>query len=153
RREDAEVLAVLPVDPLDVLGDHDADAGAHLRVRRLLAARALAAPLARDRDLELAGLDRPARDRELLARPEAQVREVSERVVVVVTDVGRRDLVGRDVVAELDRRVPVEVTTLELLPQEFRVLGEIEDAAGDADGVGPLEDWAREEALDHWDSV
>ena len=37
RREDAEVLAILAVDPFDALGHDQLDAGAHLRVRRLLA--------------------------------------------------------------------------------------------------------------------
>ena len=46
--EHAEILAVLPVDPLDALGDHDPDPGDHLGVRRLLARRALAAPRAAD---------------------------------------------------------------------------------------------------------
>ena len=48
RGQHAEVLAVLLVDALDVLGDHQLDAGRHLGIRRLLAAGAFAAPLAAD---------------------------------------------------------------------------------------------------------
>ena len=36
-RQDAQVLAILPIDALDVLGDDELDPGAHLGVGRLLA--------------------------------------------------------------------------------------------------------------------
>src|SRR6266516_4242565 len=87
-RENAQVLAVLPIDPLDVLGHHQLDAGAHLGVGGLLTRRALATPLAADRGDEAAALYRPPRDRELLAALQAQVGEVAEGFVVVVADIG-----------------------------------------------------------------
>src|SRR5436309_2682071 len=73
--EYSQILAILPVDPLDVLGDDQLDAGAHLGVRRLLPRRALAAPLAADRRHEATALHRSPRDRELLAAFQAQERE------------------------------------------------------------------------------
>ena len=48
RGQQAEVLAVLLVDALDIFGDHQLDAGAHLRIGRLLAAGTFAAPFAAD---------------------------------------------------------------------------------------------------------
>ena len=48
RSQQAQVLAVLFVNAFNILGDHQLDSGAHLRVGRLLAARAFAPPLAAD---------------------------------------------------------------------------------------------------------
>src|SRR5439155_457741 len=122
--EYSQILAILPVDPLDVLGDDQLDAGAHLGVRRLLPRRALAAPLAADRRHEATALHRSPRDRELLAAFQAQVREVAQRFVVVVADVGRRDLVGRNVVAQRDGRGPVQVLPRKLAAHQRGVLGQ-----------------------------
>ncbi len=58
----AEVLAVLLVDALDVLGDHQLDAGRHLGIRRLLAAGTFAAALAADSGHKAARLDGATRD-------------------------------------------------------------------------------------------
>src|SRR5581483_2947582 len=63
-----QVLAVLLVDALDVLGDHQLDAGGALGVGRLLAAGALAAALAADRADEAAALHVAALDGELITR-------------------------------------------------------------------------------------
>ena len=62
RREEPEVLAVLPVDPLDVLGHDELDPGRELGVRRLLARGALPAPPARYRSDEAAARRRLRRD-------------------------------------------------------------------------------------------
>ena len=71
----AQVLAVLLVDTLDVFGDHQLDAGAHLGIRRLLAAGTFAAPLAADRRDESAFLYVAALDRHFIAALQAGVRE------------------------------------------------------------------------------
>src|ERR1039457_5263260 len=56
RSQQPEVLAVLLVDALNILRNCDLNPGAHLRVRRLLATRALAATLAAHRANETAFL-------------------------------------------------------------------------------------------------
>ena len=154
-REDADVLAVLAVDPLDVLGDHDADAGGPLRVGRRLAAGALPAALARHGGDEAAVGDVVLADRLLAARPQADVRIAAERLVEVVADPGGRDLVGADVVAQLDRRVPVEILAGELAADQLRVLGEEEDPPLEADGIGSFRDLAIQQVIEHrtWVSV
>ena len=112
RGQDPEVLAVFVVDPLDVLGDDDADPGHELGVGRLLAATPLPPSLAAHRADEAAVLDAAAGDRELVAGLEPQVRELSERLVEVVADVGGRDLVGRDLVPELGAQLLVPLQFL-----------------------------------------
>ena len=67
RREDAQVLAVLLVNPLDVLGDHQLDARRKLRVGRLLAARSFSSPLATDGYDESAFFHICTFDRQLIA--------------------------------------------------------------------------------------
>src|SRR5579859_2520862 len=86
------------IDALDVFGDDQLDAGAHLGVGRLLPGRPFAAALSGDRGDETTLLDRSAGDRELVTALESEVGEFPQRLVVVVADVGGRDLVGRDVV-------------------------------------------------------
>ena len=156
-REHAEVLAVLAIDALDALGDHDLDPRVHLRVRRRLARRTLPAPRPRRARDEPAGAHRAAHHRELLTGLEAEVGEFAERLVEVVADVGRRDLVGRDVVAQLrmrgrsERRRGVERKVLagELAMQQRRILGEQEDASNEADAIGDFLYGACAETLDH----
>src|SRR2546426_11975410 len=63
-------------------------------------------------------LHRSTGDGELLAALQPQVGEVTEGVVVVVTDVGGRDFVGRNVVAQLDARTPVEVLPVQLVGKD-----------------------------------
>src|SRR5581483_9003829 len=88
-----QVLAVLLVDALDVLGDHQLDAGGALGVGRLLAAGALAAALAADRADEAAALHIAALDGELIARLQAGVGELAQGLVEEEADVGGGDLV------------------------------------------------------------
>ncbi len=133
RGEDAEVLAVLPVDPLDVLRDHEPDPGAPFRVRRLFARRALPAALSRDADGESPRLHVPFSDRLFPAAREADVRIVAQPLVEVVADPPGRDLVGRDVVPKRNRRVPVEILAFELPADELRIFRQEEDAAGKCD--------------------
>src|SRR5207302_1557448 len=148
-RENAHVLAVLPIDPLDVLRHHQLDAGAHLGVGGLLTRRALATPLAADRGDEAAALHRPPRDRELLAALQAQVGEVAQGFVVVVADVGGRDLVGRDVVAQLAGGGPIQVLPGELGANERGVFGQKQDASLEPDEIGKSLDPAGLQRLQH----
>ena len=104
--EDAEVLAVLPIDAFDVLGEHQPDPSHHLGVGRLLPARTLPSPLAAHRHHETAVFHRSAGDGKLLSRLEAQVGKFTKGLVVVVADVGRRDFIGGDIVAQLELRRP-----------------------------------------------
>src|SRR2546423_6845311 len=100
RSQQSEVLAVLPVDALDVLGDDAADARGDFGIRRLFAARPFAAPLAGDRDDEAAAFDVALFDGKLVAALQAEVDELAESFVEVIADVSRGDLVGRGVVAQ-----------------------------------------------------
>jgi hypothetical protein len=118
RGQQADVLAVLAVDLLDVLRDHELHAGLELRVRRRLARTAAALAEAAHDHREAAVLDRV-----LLHDAAAQADQAvaRQRLVVVVADPARRQFVGRDVVDQLarwvvaQRRVAVELR-LELLP-------------------------------------
>src|SRR5207247_4014140 len=62
RREHPQVLTILPVDALDILGDHELDARTPLGVWGLLTRRPFPAPLARHRRHVPAALHGPFRD-------------------------------------------------------------------------------------------
>src|SRR5690606_38306062 len=151
RGQDPEVLAVFVVDPLDVLRDDDADPSHQLRVRRLFARTALAAPLPADRADEAALLDAAARDRELAAGLQPEIREEAERLVEVVADVGGRDLVGRDLVPEpgADRVAELEVLAFELTADQVGVVHEEEDAAFETQRRGAFPNVEAEEVSVH----
>ena len=100
RSQQAEVLAVLPIDALDVFGDDTAEAGGDFGIRRLLAARPFAAPLAGDRNDEAAAFDVTLLDGKLVAAFQSEVDEFPQAFVEVIADVSRGDLVCRDVVAQ-----------------------------------------------------
>jgi len=128
RNEQSQVLRVLLIDAFDIFRDDHANARAHFRVRRRLAAGSFAASFARDRRDESAVLDRVAFDRKLVAAFQTQVRKIAERLVVVITNVRGRDLVGLNVVAQFDRRIPSDVLTGELPLDQIGVFGEEQDA-------------------------
>jgi hypothetical protein len=125
--------------------------GHHLRVRALLARGALAAPLAGDGADEAALLHRPLLDGELTPRPQPQVGELAERLVEVVADVGRGDLVGGDLVPQL---LPQLARQLQILPvqlpaDEVRVVHQEEGAAVEAHLVGEGLDLPGAQRFDH----
>ena len=95
-----QVLAVLLVDSLDALCNDDLDSCAHLGVGRGLSARALSAPLSRDGCHEPAGLDQALLDRKCIPGLETKVGEETQLFIVVVADVGGRDLVSGDLIPE-----------------------------------------------------
>src|SRR5439155_16590449 len=70
--QEPKVLAVLAIDALHVLRDHEFDPGGELRVRRLLARRTLAAPRAAHRGDEAAAPHGAARDGELVSALEPE---------------------------------------------------------------------------------
>ena len=121
RQEHPEVDRVLAVDALEALGHEEADARRALRVRRLLAGRALPAPPPGHRDGETPAPHRVLADRLHARSPSRHVRpryaKPPERRVVVEAHPAGRDLVGRDVVAQLLGgvvRVPREILAREL---------------------------------------
>src|SRR5450631_4773960 len=83
RSQQPEVLAVLLVDALNVLRNRDLNPGAHLRIRRLLAARAFAATLSAHRAHEAAVLDIAAPNRQSVAAPQANIGNFAKRPVRV----------------------------------------------------------------------
>src|SRR5207302_1272157 len=97
--------------------------------RRLLAARAFAASLARHRNYEAALLDVSALDWKLIAALQADVNELAKRFVKVIADVSGRDLVGGDVATKRGYVVYVQVIAFELRSNKRRVFGKEEDAA------------------------
>ena len=130
--QQADVLGVLLVDLLDALRDDELHAGLELAVRRGLAARAAALRSAADDDAEAAGLDRVLAD---LAAAEADQAVASERLVVIVANPSRRELVGGDVGYERALRIECEVLSGELLLEQSRVLGDVEDPSLDSPGI------------------
>jgi hypothetical protein len=98
--EEPDVVGVLTVDALEALGDDQSDAGEPFRRRTVFARRAFAIALAGDHHLDARGADRADADGPLAGCLEAHVWVAAERVVVVGEDRDRRDLVGRDVVAQ-----------------------------------------------------
>src|SRR5581483_11751757 len=154
RSENAEVLAVLLVDALDVFRDDELDAGGALGVRRLLTAGTFAATLAADGGDEPALLHVSALDGEFGAALQAGVGELAQGFVEEEADVRGRDLVGGDVVAQLGIggrifRVPGEVLAGQLAADERGIFGEEQDAALEADLGGSLDDFAGEERRYH----
>ena len=73
RSQQPEVLAILLVDALNILRDRDLNPGAHLGIRRLLAARAFAAPLPAYRADKAALLYIAAPDRKRVAASQSSV--------------------------------------------------------------------------------
>src|SRR6185437_14644944 len=81
RGEHAEVLAVLLVDALDVLRNHQLDPGAQLRVRRLFAARSLAAPLSAHGGNKPAALDISSLYGNLVPGFQSRVWKLAQRLI------------------------------------------------------------------------
>ena len=127
RGQEPEVLAVLAVDALEAFSEDDADAGRELGVGGRLTGGPFAPASSGDGGDEVSEADGAAGDRKHLTSPEPEVRKVPECRVEVVADVGRRDFVGRDVIAEGGRRRDVLARQLPL--DQRRVIGEEEHAA------------------------
>src|ERR1041384_4507561 len=96
---------------------------------RVIAARALAPSLARHRYDEAPILDISALDWKLITALQTDVDEFPKRLVKVIADVGRRDLVSGDVVSERRYVVYVQVLALELRSNERRVFSKEKNAA------------------------
>ena len=147
-RENAQVLAVLVVDALDAFADDDLDARHQLGIRALFPAGALAAPPPRDRTDEAARPHGAALDRRLVLPIgtrdlQPQIREIPQRFVVEETDVGRRDLVGADLVAQPLPQVgrhPQVQPVVELAADQLGIVGQEEDAAPEGDFRWPFFD-------------
>ncbi len=77
RSQHAQVLAILFVDALNILGDHNLDACAHLRVRRLLPARSFPAPLPAHRAYKPAALHLAATYGSYAAALQPKIRNLS----------------------------------------------------------------------------
>ena len=154
RSQNPQILAVLLVDALDVFRDHYANAGAHLRIRRLLAARSFAAPLPAYRAHKSAALHVAAPNRRHAAALQPEVRNLAQRLVKVKAVMRRSDLVGRDVVAQLGiirgiLRIPRQVFARQLPLDQFGIFGEEKNASLQPDFVGPLFDFAFQKRVDH----
>src|SRR5438105_8770546 len=94
-------MAVLLVNALDIFGDDHLNTGAHLSIRRLLAARPFASPLSAYRADKAAILDVITPDGEDAAALQPQIGDFAEGLVEIEAVVCRSDLVSRDVVAQL----------------------------------------------------
>ena len=137
RREEPDVVGVLPVDALEALGHDEADAGQFLGRRTVLARRSFAVALAGDGHREAAVADRIDADRPFATDPESGVRITPERGVVVREDRHRRDLVGRDVVPERPDAGEGRPLARQLRRDRIRSIDEVEDAAGQVERCHP----------------
>jgi hypothetical protein len=99
----------------------------------VLARRALAVALSGHGHREAAGADRVDADRPRAADAEAGVGIAAELVVVVGEDRDRRDLVGRDVVAQRAGLRARQAAPGELRADRRLVRREVEDAAGQSE--------------------
>src|SRR5258708_2915816 len=141
-------------DPLNILGNCDLNPGTQLCIRRLLATRSLAPPLATHRAHEAALLDIAAPNRQRVAAPQAHIGDLAEGPIKIETAVRRGDLVRRNVVAELGivgwiLRVPRQVPTRQLLLDQLRVFGEKQNAPLQPHLVGSLFDLAFKQRRNH----
>jgi len=126
RSQQAEILAVLLVDALDIFGDHQLDAGAKLGIRRLLTAGTFAAPLTADRRYKAAFLHVTTLDRHFVPALQARVRELAQGFIKEEADVRRGDLVSGDVITQFGIvlrifGVPGQVFTRELETDQLRI--------------------------------
>src|SRR5205814_563051 len=96
RCQQSQVLAVLLVNPLDVLCDHQLDARAQLRIGTLLTATAFAATLAAHRRHKTTTLYIATHDGNLIAALQTEIWDLTQRLIEIKTIVRRRDLVSGD---------------------------------------------------------
>ena len=146
RSQHAQVLAILLVNPFNILSDHNLDAGAKFGVRRLLAARSFATPLPADRRHEATALYCAALDGHFIATLETGVGKFSQCFVEEKTDVRRGDFIGRNVIAQFRivlriLRVPREVFARQLSLEQLRIFGEKQNSPGQAHCRWPLLDF------------
>ena len=156
RGQQPQVLAVLFVDALDILGNHDADAGAHLGVRRLLAARSFAAPLAAHRADESAALHVAAADGRHVAAFQPKVRNLAQRLVKIEAVVRGSDFVGRNSSRSLGLFAGFFVSQGRSSPASCFLISSGSSVRKrmrplQPNFVGPLFDLAFEERIDHVD--
>src|SRR4029077_20845168 len=83
RGQQGQILAILLVNPLEVLGNHHLDPRAHLRVWRLLPARSFPTSLAAHRTDESALLYLRPSDRDNASATQPQVRNFPQRLVEI----------------------------------------------------------------------
>src|SRR4029077_8675827 len=81
RREHAQILAILLVNSLDVLGNHQLDAGRKLGIGRLLATGSLASTFTADRRDKPALLHIRAFDRQLVTTLQACIRKLAQSLI------------------------------------------------------------------------
>ncbi len=138
--EQAQVVGVLAVDALERPGDHQADAGELLRRRAVLARRSLAVAPAGHHHGEPARPHRADPDRQGGPGLHAGVGVRGQPLVEVHQGRQGGDLVRGHLVAQRPGGGRVEVGTAELGGDAVRVLGQEQDAPGEADsahGRGP----------------
>src|SRR5439155_12227363 len=109
----------------------------------------LSSALAADRANEPPAFYGFTSDGKLAARLETKIREFAKRLVVVVADVGWRNLVGRDVVTKRSGRRPREILPGQLTANQFGVIDEEENSTGETHPVRTSLDQPGPEALDH----
>jgi hypothetical protein len=134
-RVDAEVAAVLPVDALEALGDHEPDSSAPLGVGARLARGALAVAPPGDCHSKAARLDAASLDRQRFAALQPEVGVLAELLVEVVANVSRRDLVSGDVGAQRQRLLARHVLAAQLSLDDGCVLRQEQDAAIEPQGT------------------
>ena len=142
------------VNPLNILGDHQLDAGGKLRVWRLLATRSFSTPLAAHRRDKSTLLHVRALDRQLIAALQAGVWKFTEGLIKEEANVSRRDFVSRNIIPQLGvihrvLGVPWQIFTGQLPPDQLWIFRKKKDAAGELHRRRTLADFALEQKVGH----
>src|SRR5215469_3694217 len=124
-----QVLAILFVNSLDVLCNHQLDSSAHFRIGRLFAARALATPFPANRTNKSTPLHVSAPNRQHSATLQPKIGDLSQRLIKVEAVMCGRNFVGRDVIAQLGITgqvpcIPGQVFPRQLPLYELRIFRE-----------------------------
>src|SRR6266404_4590392 len=146
RSEHAQVLAILLVNTLNILGNDDLYAGAQLGIRRLLAARSLAAPLPADGSNKTTPFHVSTLNGNFIATFQAGVRKLAQGFVEEKTNVSWGNFVGRNIIAQLGivpgiAVVPWKVLSRQLPLDQLRIFGKKQNPSLKTDSSRSLVDF------------
>jgi hypothetical protein len=134
RSKKSQILAVLLVNPLDILRNHHPDASTHFGVRRLFPAGTFAATLATDCRHESTALYIAASNRSNSTALQSEIRNFAQGFIEIKAIVCGRDFVGGNIITQLRvvgwiLRVPSQIFASQLAFDKFRIFGKKKNAA------------------------
>ena len=127
--QQSQIVAVLLINPFDILGEDQVDSSTQFRVRRRLTAGPLAPSLTTDGGSKSALLDGVPGDRKLPPSGVSNIGELSEGFVVIVANVGRCDLIGGDVVAIGHSVIERKIGPRQLLEHRLGIIDQMENSS------------------------